>query len=97
MLTTEELEAWRANPVTVRLLGNLRDLAEMQKDQICKSFWLGSEVSPKERALVDQAFLVLADLEESSAEDIERTEEMIDEWKRFQARELQRIGAARRG
>ncbi len=84
----EDLVEWRANPVTVRLLNNLRRLAEMEKSRICEAFWAGSEIAPEAKAQSKEAVGILDDLETATIEDIEAVERGIDEYERDKAGEL---------
>ena len=87
-MTEEDLEAWRANLVTERLLNAMRRLAQVRKDQILQAFWWGQEVDQRVLCRAQEAETLADDLLSATWNDIEQWEEAIDEYERNQADQL---------
>lgn len=89
-MTNEDLEEWRANPVTLRILSLLERRAAMLKQRECERYLQTLEANPLE-ALRAQAYReVWEDLSQSEADDIEAVEEAINEYERHEAYQPER-------
>jgi hypothetical protein len=84
-LDDNDLESWRANPVTEWILDLLQQRARLSRETILEQFWSGVEVSPAELARGQEQEEVTRDLMESSAEDFNETKEALDEYERNRA------------
>lgn len=82
-LTHDDLEAWRANPVTQRLLGLKRRQAAMQRALLLRRCW-AERVAPDPWAhsLCETQFVLVDDLLTASTDDIEKLETEVAEHER---------------
>lgn len=84
-LTDEELDAWRANPVTETMRAVLSRAYEAQKDAALQAYWGGNPWPQEDLKALRRTRDVVEDFFESSADDVRATMEQFDEYKRHQA------------
>ena len=57
-MTDDDLEAWRANPATRRLLRHLRERLAERKASILEALWASGQDSPARREVQAQSAVV---------------------------------------
>lgn len=84
-LTDEELDAWRANPVTEVMNAVLRRAFDAQKDAAMHAYWGGNPWPQEDLLALRRLEALREDFFESTADDVRAMMEQFDEYKRHQA------------
>ena len=70
MLTQDDLDEWRANPVTEAMKCALRRSLDRTREQMTAAYWAGRAVSEAERLALLREEALWDDLFQSSADDL---------------------------